>query len=120
MPQRATPLSSAAAVADRRIQGIQDVPLDQLRPHPENPRRISRDRLDQLKKLLTGDPAMLQARPLIALPDGTVIAGNQRLRAASEMGWASLPVVYADLDETTARLWMLRDNNAFGDWTEPT
>lgn len=50
MPQRATPLSSAAAVADRRIQGIQDVPLDQLRPHPENPRRISRDRLDQLKK----------------------------------------------------------------------
>jgi DNA modification methylase len=47
-----------------------------------------------------------------------VIAGNQRLRAVVELGWSSVPVVYADVDEQTARLWMLRDNNSFGDWDE--
>ena len=61
---------------------------------------------------------MLRARPLIALPDGRVIAGNQRLRAVQELGWETVPVVYADLDEKRAREWALRDNNQFGEWDE--
>lgn len=97
-----------------------DVPLGSLREHPENPRKISRDRLDQLKRNLVADPAMLQARPLISLPDGTVIAGNMRLRAAGELGWTRIPVHVVDLDAKTARLWMLRDNNSFGDWDNAT
>ncbi len=68
--------------------------------------------------MLDADPAMLDARPLIALPDGTVIAGNQRLAAALELGWTSIPVVYADLDEQTAAQWMLRDNNPMGEWDD--
>ena len=56
---------------------------------------------------------MLRARPLIALPDGTVIAGNQRLLAARELGWETVPVVFADLDETRAAEWALRDNRAY-------
>lgn len=93
-----------------------DVALSELREHPENPRRISRERLEQLKRSLAADPGMLKARPLIALPDGTVIAGNMRLRAAFALGWSTIPVHVVDLDPATARLWMLRDNNSFGDW----
>lgn len=95
---------------------VKDTPVARLKPHPANPRTISRDALERLKKTLTADPEMLQARPLIALPDGTVIAGNQRLRAALELGWKTIPVATVDLDEQTARTWMLRDNAAFGDW----
>jgi DNA modification methylase len=62
---------------------------------------------------------MLWARPLIALPDGTVVCGNQRLRAAVELGWETIPTVVADLDPERAQLWALRDNAAYGEWDEP-
>jgi DNA modification methylase len=70
-------------------------------------------------KALDADPEMLAARPLIALPDGTVICGNQRLLAAQELGWESIPVITVDLNAQRARLWALRDNNAYGTWDEP-
>ncbi len=61
---------------------------------------------------------MLWARPLIALPDGTVICGNQRLLAARELGWQTIPTITVDLDRDRARLWALRDNNQYGEWDE--
>lgn len=103
--------------ADGRLT-IVDAPVAKLRLHPENPRRITPARLEDLKRALADDPGMLDARPLIALPDGTVIAGNQRLRAARALGWETIPTAYVDLDERTARLWMLRDNNPYGAWDE--
>ena len=63
---------------------------------------------------------MLWARPLLALPDGTVIAGNQRLRAALELGLGDDPGdLRRPLARSEARLWALRDNNAYGEWDEP-
>jgi DNA modification methylase len=62
---------------------------------------------------------MLWARPLIALMDGTVIAGNMRLRAARALGWDTIPAVRVDLSWNDARVWALRDNNAYGEWDEP-
>jgi ParB-like chromosome segregation protein Spo0J len=93
--------------------------LEQLRTWPGNPRQITEARLSDLKRSLTNDPEMLAARPLLALPDGTVIAGNQRLRAARELGWSTIPVLTVDLDWERARLWALRDNNPYGEWHEP-
>lgn len=60
------------------------VPLASLKSWPGNPRRIRPERLEQLKRSMTSDPAMMDARPLVALPDGTVIMGNQRLAAAKD------------------------------------
>ena len=57
---------------------------------------------------------MMRARPLIALPDGTVIAGNQRLAAAVELGWETVPTVVVDLDAARAAEWALRDNRPYG------
>src|SRR5207248_7250183 len=71
------------------------------------------------KRALADDPEMLRARPLLALPDGTVIAGNQRLRAARELGWQTIPVITVELEPGRARLWALRDNNPYGEWDEP-
>src|SRR5579862_6928134 len=92
--------------------------LAELRAWPENPRRISPGQLDALQRALTADPEMLWARPLIALPDGLVVCGNQRLRAALELGWTTIPTIRVDLDTERARLWALRDNNTFGEWDE--
>jgi DNA modification methylase len=80
---------------------------------------ISPERLADLGRSLAADKAMLWARPLIALPDGTVIAGNQRLLAARALGWKRIPVVFANLSADEARMWALKDNNAWGEWDEP-
>lgn len=90
-------------------------PVGELHPHPRNPRTISAERLGELRANLEAAASMLWARPLIALPDGTVIAGNQRLLVAQELEWPEVPVVYVDLDEDEALLWALRDNRGFGD-----
>ncbi len=55
---------------------------------------------------------------LSALPDGTVVAGNMRLRAARDLGWETVPTVFVDLDENRAREWALRDNASYGDWDD--
>ena len=65
------------------------------------------------------DRAMLWARPLLHLPDGTVFAGNMRLRGARELGWDTIPALEVDLSLDEARVWALRDNNSYGEWDEP-
>ena len=57
---------------------------------------------------------MLLVRPIIALPDRRILGGNIRYRAAARLGWDTIPCVIVDLDETRAKLWILRDNNACG------
>ena len=63
MTDSSSPTRSATAPA-------REVPLAELRPHPGNPRRITDARLAQLGRTLEAEREMLQARPLIALPDG--------------------------------------------------
>lgn len=91
-------------------------PVSELRNAPWNPRVIEPERMEQLKRSLEADAGMLEVRPLVALPDGTVIMGNQRLQAAIALGWERLPVARVDLDEDTARSWAIRDNQSFGEW----
>lgn len=97
---------------------VQDVDPRSLHESPRNPRTIDPARFEQLKRSLEADPEMLRARPVIALPSGQVVAGNMRHRAVLELGWPTVPTVYADLDDRRASEWMLRDNNEFGGWED--
>ncbi len=100
------------------VSALTRTPLTALRLSEQNPRHIERERLEALKRSLATDPEMLEARPVVALPDGTVVCGNMRVRAAGELGWDEIATVTADLGPEQARLWMLRDNNAYGEWEE--
>ncbi len=71
-----------------------------------------------LKRSLLADREMLAARTLIALPDGSVVCGNQRLLAARELGWETIPAIVVNLDEERAAVWALRDNNGYGEWDD--
>jgi hypothetical protein len=59
--------------------------------------------------------ALLEVRPVIARPDGLVIAGNQRLQAARLLNWETIPTVFVELDEEQMARWMLLDNRGFGE-----
>jgi DNA modification methylase len=114
----AEPGKNRFAHAAGRVLDVVLAAVAVLRPHPDNPVSIDREALDELKLALVHDPEMLWARPIIALLDGTVIAGNQRLRAIQELGWPEVPVCFIDLDPARARQWALRDNNRYGQWDE--
>lgn len=103
-------------MSEREIVAATLTPVGELKPWEQNPRVIEPARLEQLKRSLEADPSMLEVRPIVALPDGTVIMGNQRLAAAVALGWERVPVARVDLDEVTARSWAIRDNQSFGEW----
>lgn len=79
-------------------------PLDDLRPHPDNPRRGNIDAIAE-SLATTG-----QYAPIVALPDGTVLAGSHRLAAARSLGWSKMLVTTVDADDETARRILLADN----------
>jgi DNA modification methylase len=91
--------------------------IKELKSHPSNPRKISEYSLETLKKSLEKDPGFFETRPIIVNKrSGYVIAGNQRLRAATELGWKEVPVIEVDLDDETEKRWALKDNKPLGEW----
>lgn len=77
----------------------------ELRTHPDNARR--------------GDTAAIaeslarfgQLRPIVALKDGTIVAGNHTFRAATEeLGWETVAAVRVDLSDEEATAYLLADN----------
>lgn len=109
---------------------VQLVDVRRLRPWDRNPRTITAERFESLKRSLVADPNHLRARPLIARTNGVVVAGNMRLRAAqalledgntrfeNEFPGGKLPTFIADLTDEQAIALALRDNNEYGEWNE--
>ena len=92
------------------------VPIDDLRPDPANPRRISDAELESLTRSIRRfgfvDPVIARRE------DKSVIGGHQRLLAARRLGLASVPVVLVDLPAEQARLLNLALNRISGSWDE--
>ena len=93
---------------------VVQVPIDELRPDPANPRRISDAQLEALTKSLH-EYGFVQ--PVLVRREGnTVIGGHQRLTAARRLGYKTVPVIYLDITLEQARLLNLSLNKISGDW----
>ncbi|MPZ49033.1 MAG: DNA methylase [Dehalococcoidia bacterium] len=93
---------------------IIEVPIDELRPDPANPRRISDDQLDALTRSLH-EYGFIQ--PVLARSeDKTVIGGHQRLLAARRLGYKTVPTIFLDITLEQARLLNVGLNKISGDW----
>jgi DNA modification methylase len=88
------------------------VPIDNLTPLDENPRRGDVDAVARSYKQFG------QRKPIVARrksnkngkPTGMVIAGNHQLLAAKSLGWTEIAVVFVDDDAKTAKAFALADN----------
>jgi len=95
---------------------VELVPLDDLRPDPANPRRISEEELDALERSLRQFGFV---QPVLARrEDRTVIGGHQRLVAARRLGLTSVPVTWLDVSVEQARLLGLALNKISGSWDD--
>ena len=79
-------------------------PITDLKPLPGNPRR------GDVEAVMRSYDQFGQRKPIVARPDGTVIAGNHQLEAAKRLGWSEIAVVTVDDDDLTAKAYALADN----------
>ena len=103
--------------------------VSELNLHPDNPREISRERLNDLKESIIKkgfyEPILIWGE------NNYVLSGNHRLVAIRELiaeGWKinggslspvnQLPVVECDCDEATAIAILFETNNRYANWIE--
>jgi len=112
-PQAGTALRDA----ERTLPSALQVPIEQLVPDPDQPRRaMDRNRLTELAGSLT-EYGVLQ--PLLVRADGflddgrtryMIIAGGRRYAAAQQAGLTHLPVVVSDSKDAQLRIIQLTEN----------
>ncbi|MFN2098756.1 site-specific DNA-methyltransferase [Altererythrobacter sp. MF3-039] len=98
---------TAASAADRRLAVIYR-DLASLTPDPRNARTHPRRQIEQIVQSIR---AFGFTNPILADPDGVIIAGHGRLRAAKEMGLSQVPVIeLTGLSEPEKKALRLADN----------
>lgn len=79
-------------------------PVTELHPHPSNPRRGD---IDALRSSLQ---RFGQQRPILALPDGTIVAGHHVYYAAVAEEWTHVAVIRSDLGGEEVKAYLAADN----------
>lgn len=79
-------------------------PVGDLKLMPGNPRK------GDVEAVKRSYERFGQRKPIVALPDGTVIAGNHQLLAARALKWPDIAVIVVDDDELKAKAFSLADN----------
>ena len=91
--------------------------ISQLKPNPNNPRKISKLEFDKLVTSIEQDPALLKAKPIIVDENNVILGGHQRYRACIQLGIQDVPViVISDLTEKQKKKLLIIDNTHNGEW----
>lgn len=95
--------------------------VSQLKYNPANPRKISSEHLDKLKKSITEFPEMMKLRPIVYDPNTMhILGGNQRLTAIKALGMKEIPDEWAvsasELTDQQKKEFTLKDNIPLGEW----
>ena len=89
-------------------QEIVYLPVSKLKPYKNNPRKISAQAIDAVCQAIH-DVGF--RRPIDVLPDGTIINGHSRYKAAKKLGLKEIPcIICTDLSDEKVRKWRLEDN----------
>ena len=93
---------------------IATVDIKKLKPAPYNPRTISSEVLNLLKKNIKEfgvvDPLIINKK------NNHVVGGNQRLQALKDLKFKKVPVVWVDLNLKKEKALNLALNKISGDW----
>ncbi len=94
------------------------VPIRELKPSEYNPRKISKESMEQLKESIKRfqmvDPIIANAAPNRR---NIVIGGHMRLKGAKELGFKEIPVVYVKIPDIKQEQELnIRLNRNTGEW----
>lgn len=86
--------------------------ISELHNWEHNPRSITKDGLERLKKQIT---KLGIYKPLLITEDGSVLGGNMRLKALQELGYKDVWVSVVDADTEEKKIeYALSDNDRVG------
>ena len=89
-----------------------EIPVSTIRPNRYQPRRDFK--ADELAELEASLKATGLLQPITVRPIGEnsfeLIAGERRLRAATQLGWEKIPAVVKEIDDRTALTLALVEN----------
>ena len=104
------------------------IPLSKIEPNkgqieglPKNPRLISDEKFEKLKKSISEDLEMTALREILVIEHSgkyVFIGGNMRFRAMQDLGIKEAPckVIPADTDVEKLKAYTIKDNAGIGDW----
>jgi len=88
-----------------------------IKPNDQNPRYITEEKFESLKKSIKDFPEMLEKRPLIVDENMVVLGGNMRLKAIQDLKIKTVPVIVAEgWTEEQKNEFIIKDNVGFGSW----
>lgn len=91
--------------------------ITELKPNPNNPRKISKTEYEELVISIKEDPKLLNAKPLIIDENNIIIGGHQRYRACLELGIEDVPVIRMEnLSKRERKKLMIIDNTHNGEF----
>lgn len=96
------------------------IKLSALTPNDKNPRFISDEKLEKLKKSIEEFPKMMELRPIIYDENKVIIGGNMRHAALTSLGYNEVPQSWTkaagDLTDEEIKRFVIADNVGFGEW----
>jgi hypothetical protein len=93
------------------------VKITDIKPNPNNPRYITDEKFETLKKSIKDFPEMLKLRPIVVDDDMVVLGGNMRLKAVTDLGIEEVEIIKAsELTEEQKAEFIIKDNVGFGQW----
>jgi ParB-like chromosome segregation protein Spo0J len=91
--------------------------IDKLIANDANPRKISREAYEKLKKSLKDFPEMKQLREIVVDENLQILGGHQRIYALKDLGYQDVTVKQVfGLTDKQKREFMIKDNTASGTW----
>jgi len=86
---------------------IKHVNIEELVPHPKNPRVHPESAIEKLTKSLK---QFGWTNPVLASSDGVILAGHARVKAAEKAGHEQVPVIYLPFTGAKADAYLVADN----------
>ena len=105
--------TAPAAASTREESALRDIPVDQIDSNPFQPRKSFKP--EELKELQESLQASGLLQPVTIRPSSKgkgyeLIAGERRLRAATGLGWKTIPAVVKDLTDQEVLTLALVEN----------
>jgi ParB-like chromosome segregation protein Spo0J len=91
--------------------------IKDIKLNDHNPRDITPEMFEKLKKSIQEFPQMLETRPLVIDENNVVLGGNMRLRALADLGYKEIPVQKVEgWSEEQKKEFIVKDNVSYGVW----
>lgn len=95
----------------------EELPIDQLKVNPKNPRTIRDDSFKQLVKSVKQFPKMLDIRRVVIDENDIIQGGEKRWLAAKDAGFKTIPVTRViGMTDKEKQEFILKDNIHYGEF----